>query len=101
MGPSEYWDRELDRIGEHHKKMYAEFGRLVSDIPYKTVSVGDICVVAIGLLNRGHLWIRQECKVTGVGDMSVKVRSYKKHDEWEEWIHPALIVDVIKKENKK
>jgi len=34
-------------------------------------------------------------EVIAISQSSVKVKCIEKHDEWEQWIDPALITDVI------
>ena len=79
-------------------KMGDEFKRMAADLPYKNVKVGDRCIVATGFIGHGHLWVRKECVVIEMADTSVKVRridSFYSCGYWEEWIHAALITDVL------
>ncbi len=59
--------------------------------------VGDSVIVAVGLINRGHLWMREECEVTGVTGTCIRVKSVgtNVYKAWEEWIDPILVLDVI------
>lgn len=84
-------------VDDYHKKLENEFYKLCSNPLNKKVKVGDKVVFAAGLVNRGHLWIREEAEVIDIGDKSVKIRYKKSYDKDnnEIWIHPALIVDVL------
>ena len=86
-------------IEDHRKKLDEQYSMLRREPP-KLLRVGDTVLVAAGLLGRGHPWIRKDCIVKEVSDLSVKV--YRKESpsyEWEEWIDPVLIVDVIKRQD--
>lgn len=78
-------------------KLYAEMKRLLHEPPKEFPKKGDRVVVAIGLLSRGHLWTKAECRVLEVGDSSIKVECKDSYHDWQEWIHPALITDILKK----
>jgi hypothetical protein len=97
---SEFY-KKTNNIDEDHRRMAAEFERLRIEPSNRTPAVGDTVVVAAGLLDRGHLWIRTGCLVIALGETSIKVRfpdGYGgKVDE--QWISPVLITDVIPKES--
>jgi hypothetical protein len=102
-GYSEYfmqsWAESMKDIRESHKRMYLYFERLLLDAPDAIPKVGDTVIVAAGLLNRGHLWIRKECTVIQTADVSYKVKCTNPPlDDWEEWVDRALILDVLPKE---
>jgi hypothetical protein len=94
---------QFKKIDDDHKKMDNEIKRLMAEPPKETPKIGDRVIVAVGLLNRGHLWIREEAKVIEVAEHSVKIecQQYKHSDPWQEWIHPALITDNLGKEKRK
>lgn len=92
----------INRIDKKHDKMYEEVNRLMADPPKEMPIVGDRVIVAIGLLSRGHLWLKAEAVVKEVGENSVKVEcdQYQDKQPWTEWIHPALITDNLKASKK-
>lgn len=100
------WDSDdpfgFKEIREGHKKMEDEFRRLYAEPSTRVPVVGDRVIVAVGFLGRGHLWMRRECKVLEVGDTSVHVEipdRYGSDKVDREWIHPALVTDVIPRAN--
>ena len=89
------------RMDENHRKREDEFQRLALDPCCIIPNVGDIVVVAAGLLGMGFDYIRLEAKVLCVGQISYKVRfTNETHvitgEPTEKWIHPSLITDVIR-----
>lgn len=89
----------FDGIHKAHEQKKAEFDKLVADQSMILPNVGDRVVVAAGPLSRGFEWIRLEAVVLEVGQSSYKVRFTKDRFDGtpdEEWVHPALITDVIK-----
>ena len=84
----------MAQADKHHQQQDAEFARLRQNPP-RNVKVKDKVLVAAGILGRGYVWIRKECEVIAISQSSVKVKCIEKHDEWEQWIDPALITDVI------
>jgi len=103
MSEADDISRYFSEVNKRHEKMDAEFRRLCVE-PCQTIpEVGDTAIVAVGLLSMGYLWIRQECEVLAVADTSVKVRIGGRlypSGYTDEWIHPSLITDVIKKEKQ-
>ncbi len=87
-------DNFFKRINEEKDKREFEVKRLMAEPPKESPKVGDKVIVAVGLLGHGFNWIRQECKVLEVADNSVKIKWKDSHD-WEEWIHPAFITDIL------
>ena len=93
--------RHFDRIDDHRDNMAAEFHKLAVEPSATRPKVGDHVLVAAGLLNRGHLWIRYECEVICEADTSFKIRCcdsayHGLERNWEQWVHQALITDVLK-----
>lgn len=92
------FDAYLERLDQNSQKKIDEFNKLALDpctLPYK---VGDRVVIAGGPIGKGFPWIRLEATVIEKGQISTKVRftnltRFGKVDE--EWIHPALITDVL------
>ena len=93
-------ERMMDRADKHHAQMDAEFCRLAVEPSAKRPGVGDRVLVAVGLLNMGHLWIREEGTVLECGDTSFLVRLANRTHiitgvPTEVWAHQALITDVL------
>ncbi len=112
---SEYKERDINNFSpesienmfkdarNHWSKLEEEFRKIIADPSLKNPEQGDTVVVAAGLLNMGHPWIRKEATVIQVGETSYKIsfNNYKMYGEdkpYEIWIHPRLITDVIKKD---
>ena len=96
-----FWEKMFESAENNHKKQENGFKKLCQELPI-LVKKGDKVIVAVGLLGRGFEWIRKECEVMETANISIKIRcqdTYYKDGFWEEWIHPALITDVIKEEN--
>lgn len=93
----ESFRRDFESIRKSRESLHHEFEKLYLDPCTKEVNPGDRVVIAVGLLNRGHPWIREEGIVQEVGSVSVKVRFKMNYDSeyTEVWIHPALICDVL------
>ncbi len=91
------WERMFNRSQDHVDEQKREFAKLLADSCVDIPEVGNRIVVAIGLLGYGHPWIRGECVVTEVGNTSYKVRYKDRCEEynWEEWVHQALVVEVL------
>lgn len=87
--------KHMNRIDDKHDALKEEFRKLLVEPCQKIPKPGDKVVVAGGLLSMGHPWIRIEAEVTDVADTSVKVRIDRKVYIYHEWIHPALITDVL------
>jgi hypothetical protein len=90
----------LEGINREHREKDEEFQRLLCEPSSMTPEVGDTVIVAAGLLCRGFNWIRLEAEVLALGETSVKVRFVGREFNGkpdEEWIHPALITDVIRR----
>lgn len=85
--------KNSDRL---HKQQESEYARLRQNPP-RNIKVGDKVLVAVGLLGRGYVWKRKECEVVEISQVSIKVKSDEKYNEWEEWIDPVLITDVLLK----
>jgi hypothetical protein len=90
-------DDMFKRADENRAEMKREFERRAADCP-ETPIPGDKVVLHAGLLNRGHMWERIEGECIAVAENSVKVRYKKSYDKEmnEEWVHPALITDILK-----
>ena len=95
-------DDYFKRMDNYHQRLHEKFESLNMDRCAIVPEVGDIVVVAGGLLGMGHDWILHEAVVIETGSQTYKVlfTNYRHFDgrESKMWIHPALIVDVIKKE---
>ncbi|MCK9569108.1 hypothetical protein M0R72_09215 [Candidatus Pacearchaeota archaeon] len=92
-------DREFDRADKIRKDKQQQFEKLVMDQCCDIPEVGDSVIVAAGLLNRGFDWIRLEAKVLAVAPQSYKVQFERNHYDGSpdiEWIHPAVVTDVIR-----
>ena len=92
----------LDDLYAHYRKgdetrdlMRQEMNRLLAEAPAAPPEIGQHVIVAAGLIGRGVLWVRTECVVTSMADNSVKVKNVCRIEDWEEWIHPALIIDTL------
>lgn len=75
-----------------------EFLRLAKGMSDRVAKVGDRVIVAAGFLGRGWRWIREEAEIVDIGETSYKIRfAEASYDDSvkEEWIHPALITDVL------
>jgi hypothetical protein len=84
--------RQFEKDRERRQAM---FNRLLADPCMKIPEINDRVLVAAGLLGMGFDWSRLEALVIAVADASIKVRFDKDHYFREQWIHPALIVDVL------
>lgn len=90
--------RNIEKSKQDKEEM---FRRLCAEPCMKVPKPGDRVIIAAGLLGRGFLWVRTEAEVLQVADTSVKVRfksSFSQTPDVEEWIHPALITDVLSKD---
>ena len=85
----------LRRQDERVNSMKAEVARLSQDIKLMP-KVGQRVVVAIGLLSHAHEWIKAECTVIEVGNISIKIKCEEGHHDFTEWIDPALIIELLK-----
>lgn len=91
------FDDFFSRIDRNRQEMDEEFRRLVEQQASVPVpNVGDRVVLSAYLLNRGHKWTRLDGVVVERADVSVRVRYATNGTENEEWIHPAIITDVIR-----
>lgn len=90
-------DDFFKRADERHAEMKQEFDRRAADCPEMPIP-GDKIVLHAGLLQRGHMWERLEGECVAVAVNSVYVRFKKSYDERmsEEWVHPAVITDILK-----
>lgn len=90
-------DDMFKRADEHKAELKREFERRAADCPDIPIP-GDKVVLHAGLLSRGHMWERIEGDCVAVADNSVKVRYKKSYDKdmTEEWVHPAVITDILK-----
>ena len=84
-------------VNESHRKMGEEYNRLVAERIPPVVRVGDRVIVAVGLISRGHLWVRRVCTVLEVAENSCHVRCDQAYQGWDEWIDNNLITDVLPK----
>lgn len=93
-------DAFFDKIRQEREQQKQEFRKLLDDCSDKVPEVGNRVVVAVGLLGHGMPWVRQEADVIEVGEMSYKIRftTHPKQIIWEYWIHPALVTDVLPRE---
>ena len=99
------FDDEFEkRIHEGHKRLDDDFRRLCMDPCSTAPQVGSRVVVAVGLLNMGHPWIREEGVVVEVGSTTYRVKFNRRYvvggDEVVKWIHQALIIEVLEQEDE-
>lgn len=92
---------DMERIW---KKREDQFYKLLIDQCAIIPNVGDTVIIAAGLLGLGFDWVRLEAVVLKVGQNSFKIqfqteKEFRTSKLKEEWIHPALITDVIKQES--
>jgi hypothetical protein len=87
--------RRLDRADDRNAIRLDEFLRRAADLPSKTIQPGDRVIVAAGFLGRGPEWQRTECIVIEAASDSSLVQSVHDLTEWKQWVHNALIVDVL------
>lgn len=91
---------DWDDINDYHRKLDSEFAKLINEPSARVPQVGDKVLVAVGLLGMGYLWVRLEAEVIETADTSYKVR-FTDRKKWgsdelqEEWVHQALITDVV------
>lgn len=93
-------DEYFERIDRHHKDLKNEFMKLAADPCSQVPKIGDTVLIAAGLVNKGHLWIRLEAKVLKCANTSyyVEYTDYKYYIQKEpvrEWVHQNVITDVI------
>jgi hypothetical protein len=81
-----------------NKEKQEEFDRRVPDSVMPLP--GDTVVLHSGLLGRGFMWERMEGVCVAVAEFSAKVRYKKSYDKehTEEWVHPAVITDIVKQQ---
>ena len=89
---------EDDDTRKYHKQLGEEFHKLLCEPCQAIPKVGDTVVVAAGLIGHGHPWIRREAKVLAVGDTSYKVLIAATYANEPCWIHPALVVEVVRQQ---
>lgn len=99
----DWFSRMMDRADKHHEQMDAEFCRLAVEPSAKRPGIGDRVLLAVGLLNMGHLWMREEATVLECGDTSFRVqfrdrKEYSTNAPMERWVHQAIITDVLASE---
>lgn len=83
-------------IREGHRAREREFARLAAEPSQKIPVPGQRIVFAAGLLGHGFDWVRKEAVVREVGEVSYLVEfSNGLGDTQREWIHAALVTDVI------
>lgn len=98
------WMREIAESFRHAEKAADEtkqqFEKLNLDRCMEIPNVGDTVIVAAGLLGMGFPWVRYEALVLATGQNSYRVRflDYEGFRDRvvEQWIHPALVTDVIR-----
>lgn len=84
-------------IDRSHERKDELFRCLLCEPLMRTPQIGDHVIVAAGLLDRGHDWIRKEVKVIDIADTSVKIRWLDGLGIEDQWIHPVLITDILEK----
>ena len=86
-------------IKQKHNERNTYFDELLANPCTQPVTVGDRVVVAAGLIGFGFKWERLEATVLEKGQNSIKIELDHKHlvnnVNWELWIHPAVITDVL------
>lgn len=89
----------LRHIHREQQRREEAVAKLVADPLMEIPEIGDTVVVACGLIGHGFDWIRKECVVVAKGQATYKVRhtGHSKPLSWEEWIHPCLVTDIIRK----
>lgn len=99
MADDSFFNFDFSSIERQHNEQKQEFLKLLADPCAEFPDVGDTVVFAAGLLGHGFPWIRTEAKCIAVGSTSVKLEWGKRYDSTEpyrEWVHFALVTDVIK-----
>jgi len=90
---------------KHRDELHDQFKKLLAEPTTQIPKVGDTVVVAVGLLNMGHPWIRRAGKVLVAGDTSYKIHFEKQYKHEREktiiWVHQTLITDVVPVNPKK
>ncbi len=99
------FDEMFRDIYKYRDKLDSEFARLAAEPCSKVPQVGDRVLIAAGLVGKGHLWIRLEAVVLECADTAyyVKYKKYKLYrdtDTHEEWVHQAVITDVLGENNE-
>ena len=97
-------DEFFARADKHKEGLEDVMSKLRLDPCMEIPSVGDCVVISAGPLGMGHNWIRLEAEVLHVANNSYKVRirdRYGKDRHYEGWIDPVLVLDIVKKEDKK
>ena len=93
-------DDRLEEFNNYHQKLDNEFQKLLIDPCMNIPEVGDLVIVAAGLLGMGHPWVREEAKILAIADTSYQIEftKYKSYDNKIiiQWIHTALVTDIIK-----
>ena len=92
--------RDMERIDRIHAELRDEFTKLCIEPSAKRPNIGDRVIVAVGLLQMGHLWIREEATVLEVADTSFHIEFkdkvvYGTNEPRRVWVHQALITDVL------
>lgn len=90
-------------IKQKHNERNMYFDALLANPCAQPVNVGDRIVVAAGLIGFGFKWERLEATVLKKGQNSIKIElEHKKPGtdvNWELWVHPAIITDVLGPDN--
>lgn len=88
--------KSFERAYNNHDRLRSEFQKLSVD-NVKIPNKGDKVLFAAGLIGHGFEWIRKEAIVIECADTAYKVRFKTILNEYkEEWIHHALITDILK-----
>ena len=80
-------------IHRSHEYLRQEFDRLLVEPNMKPIEPGMRVIIAAGLIGHGYPWIRTEVEVVDIADTSILISFLGKNKP--EWIHPALITDVL------
>lgn len=87
---------DWDSINREREAKDEAFRKLLCEPTPTVAEVGDRVVFAGGLIGFGHNWVRLEGVVLEKGDTSYKVQFEDLGRTHIEWIHPALVTDVLK-----
>jgi hypothetical protein len=96
-------DEFFKRMDERHRQQDEMFLRLCAEPCMDVAEVGDIVLIAGGLLGKGFLWVRLEATVLAVADTAYKVEFDKPFYDGTkdvQWVHRTLVTDIVREKVK-